>query len=81
MPLLQRNNSFLRISQDSVPPAECDFGADCPSCGETIIAPDGSIFVNERLTLNLWCCTECGERFRIWSYRRFGQLAESLACR
>jgi ribosomal protein L37AE/L43A len=35
----------------------------CSKCGETLIAPDWSEFVSERLVVNLWTCTTCGHRF------------------
>ena len=35
----------------------------CAKCGESLVAPDWSEFVSERLVLNLWTCTKCGDRF------------------
>jgi hypothetical protein len=35
----------------------------CVKCGEALIAPDWSEFVSERLVVNLWSCTKCGDRF------------------
>ena len=35
----------------------------CPKCNEVSVAPDWSEFVSERLVLNLWSCSRCGERF------------------
>jgi ssDNA-binding Zn-finger/Zn-ribbon topoisomerase 1 len=35
----------------------------CAKCGEALIAPDWSEFVSERLVVNLWTCTTCGDRF------------------
>jgi RNase P subunit RPR2 len=35
----------------------------CAKCGEMLIAPDWSEFVSERLVVNLWTCTTCGDRF------------------
>ena len=35
----------------------------CAKCGEMLIAPDWSEFVNERLVVNLWTCTKCSDRF------------------
>jgi len=40
----------------------------CAKCGEALIAPDWSEFVSERLVLNLWTCTECGDRFETKAY-------------
>jgi ribosomal protein L37AE/L43A len=44
------------------------YGAACTNCVEAIIAPDCSIFVSEQLVINLWMCTECGERFETTAY-------------
>ena len=35
----------------------------CALCGEMLIAPDWSEFVSERLVVNLWSCSKCGDRF------------------
>jgi ribosomal protein L37AE/L43A len=35
----------------------------CVKCSEALIAPEWSEFVSERLVLNLWTCTKCGDRF------------------
>jgi len=35
----------------------------CTKCGEALIAPEWSEFVSERLVINLWSCTKCGDRF------------------
>jgi len=40
----------------------------CVKCGEAMIAPDWSEFVSERLVLNLWTCTKCGDRFETKAY-------------
>ena len=40
----------------------------CAKCGEALIAPDWSEFVSERLVLNLWTCTDCGDRFETKAY-------------
>jgi ribosomal protein L37AE/L43A len=40
----------------------------CLKCGEALIAPDWSEFVSERLVLNLWTCTKCGQRFETKAY-------------
>ena len=40
-----------------------DYGTACPRCNEVLVSPDWSEFVSERLVLNLWSCTRCGERF------------------
>lgn len=40
----------------------------CVKCGEALIAPDWSEFVSERLVLNLWTCTKCGDRFETKAY-------------
>jgi hypothetical protein len=40
-----------------------DHGTKCAKCGETQFVPEWSEFVSERLVLNLWSCTRCGDRF------------------
>jgi ribosomal protein L37AE/L43A len=40
-----------------------DHGTTCPKCSEALVSPDWSEFVSERLVLNLWTCTTCGDRF------------------
>jgi ribosomal protein L37AE/L43A len=35
----------------------------CAKCCEALIAPDWSEFVSERLVINLWSCTKCGDCF------------------
>jgi ribosomal protein L37AE/L43A len=39
------------------------FGAKCEKCGETLIAPEWSEFVSERLVINIWSCANCGLEF------------------
>jgi hypothetical protein len=45
-----------------VAPMWADCGTTC-KCGERLIAPEWSEFVSERLILNLWTCSRCGDRF------------------
>jgi uncharacterized protein with PIN domain len=40
-----------------------EFEMICEKCGEALIAPEWSEYVSERLVLNLWSCTNCGNRF------------------
>jgi ribosomal protein L37AE/L43A len=40
-----------------------DHGTTCAKCGETLFVPEWSEFVSERLIVNLWTCTTCGDRF------------------
>ena len=40
-----------------------DHGAKSAKCGETLFVPEWSEFVSERLIVNLWTCTTCGDRF------------------
>ena len=40
-----------------------EFETTCAKCGEALIAPEWSKFVSEGLVLNLWTCTNCGNRF------------------
>ena len=35
----------------------------CIACGVSLIAPDWSEYVSERLVLNLWSCPKCGCKF------------------
>jgi ribosomal protein L37AE/L43A len=39
------------------------FGTTCEKCGETLIAPEWSEFVSERLVINIWSCANCGLEF------------------
>ena len=39
-------------------------GTPCPKCNEVLVSPDWSEFVSERLVVNLWSCTKCGDRFK-----------------
>jgi len=41
----------------------------CAKCGELLIAPEWSEFVSERLVVNLWSCTKCGDRFETKAFR------------
>jgi hypothetical protein len=34
-----------------------EFETTCPKCGETLIAPEWSECVSERLVVNLWSCS------------------------
>jgi ribosomal protein L37AE/L43A len=40
----------------------------CAKCGEMLVAPDWSEFVSERLVVNLWSCTKCGDRFETMAW-------------
>ena len=40
-----------------------DHGTTCVKCGEKLFVPEWSEFVSERLIVNLWTCTTCGDRF------------------
>src|ERR1035438_6797725 len=40
-----------------------DHGTTCVRCGEKVFVPDWSEFVSERLVVNLWSCSRCGDRF------------------
>ena len=35
----------------------------CSKCGDVLTIPEWSEFVSEGLILNLWNCTNCGNRF------------------
>jgi transcription elongation factor Elf1 len=41
----------------------CEFETTCAKCGEQLIAPEWSEFVSEGLVVNVWTCTNCGNRF------------------
>jgi ribosomal protein L37AE/L43A len=45
------------------PTHDSDCGTICIQCGDALIAPEWSEYVNERLVLNLWSCSKCGYRF------------------
>jgi ribosomal protein L37AE/L43A len=45
-----------------------DHGTKCAKCGETLFVPEWSEFVSERLIVNLWTCTTCGDRFQTEAY-------------
>ena len=45
-----------------------DHGTKCAKCGETLFVPEWSEFVSERLIVNLWTCTKCGDRFQTEAY-------------
>ena len=36
-----------------------DYGMTCVQCGNAMIAPEWSKFVNRRQIVNFWSCTEC----------------------
>jgi len=41
-----------------------EFETTCAKCGDSLIAPDWSEYLSEaQLVLNLWTCTNCGNRF------------------
>jgi len=35
----------------------------CPQCGEWLLAPDWSEFINERRVRHTWSCEACGYAF------------------
>jgi len=35
----------------------------CAKCGYALFVPEWSEFVSEGLVINLWTCTNCGNRF------------------
>ena len=45
-----------------------EYETTCTKCGETLIAPEWSEYVSERLVLNLWSCRNCGSRFETEAY-------------
>jgi ribosomal protein L37AE/L43A len=50
------------------PTRRSDFGMTCARCGEALIAPEWSKYVDERRVVNLWSCTECGCQFETAAY-------------
>jgi transposase-like protein len=42
-----------------------DFGMTCIQCGDALIAPDRSKYVNERSIHHHWRCTKCGCNFEM----------------
>ena len=40
-----------------------EFETTCAKCDEPLIAPEWAEFMSEGLVLNLWTCTNCGNRF------------------
>jgi hypothetical protein len=44
------------------------FGTDCVQCGNRLIAPEGSVYRDERHVLHLWRCPKCDHSFEVtWS--------------
>ena len=37
-----------------------DYGMTCVQCGNVMIAPQWSQFVNKQRIVHFWSCTECG---------------------
>ena len=37
-----------------------DSGKICTKCGDALIAPEWSQYVDEQRVFNLWSCTKCG---------------------
>ncbi|HEV2624889.1 MAG TPA: hypothetical protein VGV62_07185 [Xanthobacteraceae bacterium] len=35
----------------------------CPQCGEWLLAPDWSEYLNERCVRHTWSCQDCGYQF------------------
>jgi hypothetical protein len=44
-----------------------DSGKICTKCGDALIAPEWSQYMDERRVFNLWSCTKCGSCFaEVW---------------
>ena len=52
----------------------------CARCGEMLIAPDWSEFVSERLVVNLWSCTDCGDWFETRACMPADAAPSKIAC-
>ncbi len=58
---------------------DSEFETTCAKCGEPLIAPEWSEFVGEGLVLNLWTCTNCGNRFETETSMPADAEADALA--
>jgi ribosomal protein L37AE/L43A len=56
-----------------------EFETTCAKCGEQLIAPEWSEFVSEGRVLNLWTCTNCGNRFETEAFMPADAKADSEA--
>jgi ribosomal protein L37AE/L43A len=65
LPLSKRTTEQIREAVMAVMPSmsSTDHGTTCVKCGEKLFVPDWSEFVSERLVVNLWSCSRCGDRF------------------
>ena len=45
-----------------------DQGVTCIKCGDTLITPEWSKYLNEQHIVNLWFCTRCGCQFETKAY-------------
>jgi transcription elongation factor Elf1 len=36
----------------------------CKSCGQWLMAPEWSTYVNEQQVTHLWACSKCGNKFK-----------------
>jgi hypothetical protein len=45
-----------------------DYGMTCAQCGDALIAPEWSKFVDEHHVVNFWSCTECACLFEATAY-------------
>jgi hypothetical protein len=51
-----------------MPIRRSSFGADCAHCGKELIAPERSVYRDERHVLHVWRCSKCDRSFEvIWS--------------
>ena len=56
-----------------------EFETTCAKCGEPLIAPEWSEFVGEGLVLNLWTCTNWGDRFKSEAFMPADTVADAVA--
>jgi hypothetical protein len=52
------------------------FGLSCVRCGNQLIAPEKSEYLDDRLIRHLWHCPKCSARFE--SFPRFPANAKSV---
>jgi hypothetical protein len=55
-----------------------DYGMVCAQCGDLLIAPEWSEYVNERHVINFWSGTKCGCCFEISVYLPAEKIFASL---
>jgi hypothetical protein len=54
------------------------YGIACVRCGRTLIAPDGSKYVNSRHVHHTWSCESCGVQFETSDHLRSSRKVRAL---